>query len=402
MDVATLSQLNEFLVLDAVRSHGETTRTAIARSLGLSPASVSRIVKRLLDAGLVTEAPEHSAAPGRNPGVIRLNERAGGVIAIDLGGTKCHAALADLTGEVLAEDFRATHDLATPVATLVASIEAMRAVAAAERLPVRAVVVGIPAVIDPESGLAVEGPNVGWSGFDLHSELEPHVGEPLLIENDVNLAALGVAWRGEGRSVDSFVTVSIGTGIGAAIVAGGELLRGRRNAAGELGSIVTRREHLHAPAGSPAGFESVASGPAVAARARELLGAGDAVSSLDPAAVTAELVFAAAAAGDALARGVIGELLEDLAIALISVTGVIDPDRIVLEGSVGRSLEPYLPVLRDLLARRLDPVPDVRVSHLGPNATVAGAIASALALIRQDGAPAALPTTIDVSRSVTG
>src|SRR5436305_12820417 len=116
----TVTDINEFLVRDAVRELGEATRTDLSDRLGLSPASISRIVRRLVDAGIVSLVPAPSSGPGRTSDIVRFNQRAGCVIAVDLGGTKCHGVLADLGSEMLAEDFRLTHANDSPAETLVA------------------------------------------------------------------------------------------------------------------------------------------------------------------------------------------------------------------------------------------------------------------------------------------
>src|SRR5579859_2929610 len=108
MERSSITAVNEFLVLDAIRSAGQATRPQLGSSLGLSQASVSRIVRRLLAQGLVIEEPGQSDGVGRHRDVLRFNHRAGAVIAIDLGGTKCHGALADLAGGVVGEDVRQT------------------------------------------------------------------------------------------------------------------------------------------------------------------------------------------------------------------------------------------------------------------------------------------------------
>src|ERR1700729_2526086 len=108
MPRSSITETNQFLVLDAIRSAGATTRPALAADLDLSPASVSRIVRRLLAESLVIEEPGPSDGVGRNRDVLRYNQRAGAVIAIDLGGTRCHGAVADLAGCVVAEDQRPT------------------------------------------------------------------------------------------------------------------------------------------------------------------------------------------------------------------------------------------------------------------------------------------------------
>ena len=337
MDVGNIAELNTFLLLDAIRSRGEATRRQLGRELGLSDASVSRIVKRLLATGIIEELPGEGAVRGRTPSILRFIGPAGGVIAVDLGGTRCHGALADLAGGTLATDFRepsADHPArdeqgrheqsrdeqsrdqqgrdqpgGDAAGTLLSCIEALKAAAGDLGIPVRAVVVGIPALIDPVSQLAVAGPNVHWQGFDLLGVLRERLSEPFEVDNDVNLAALGQAWRGQGRGIHSFVTMSLGTGIGGAVVIDGHLVRGSHNAAGEVGYLPFWRWRW--PSGLPPGraadrqgFEDVASGPALRARAAELLAespgrdgpAGRAAGLADGFDVAD--VFAAAARGD--------------------------------------------------------------------------------------------------------
>ena len=380
---ASVSDINAFLVRDAIRERGEVTRTELSVRLGLSPASVSRIVRSLVEDGVVTEmSTTPSSGPGRRSDVIRFNNRSGGVIAVDLGGTKCHGVLADLGAQTLSEDYRPTHADGSPSKSLIATIDALRRAAADARLPVHAVVVGVPAVPDPDTGFVGSGPNVNWEDFDLIGLLKGHLDEPFRIENDVTLAAIGQAWRGEGEALQGFVTLSIGTGIGAATFANGQILRGRHNQAGEIGSLLMGREQLHAEPGTVAGLESVASGPVIARRARELLESGKS-SSLQSEDLTTRHVFEAALASDPLALKVIDEVLDHVAMTMIDIAAMIDPERIILDGSVGRALEPFAAGLEERMSWRVKHVPLVQFSRLGPNATVIGAIAGALTLDRE-------------------
>src|SRR3984957_5859358 len=223
VDIGNTAELNTFLVLDAIRSRGQATRRELGTDLSLSAASVSRIVKRLLMAGLIAEEPGAGAVRGRTPTVLRFVGAAGGVIAVDLGGTRCHGALADLAGTPVAEDFRPTGEGSSAAAALLDCMAALRASPQARALPVRAVVVGIPALIDPRTGLATAGPNAHWQDFALMGILARSLPEPFEVDNDANLSALGQAWRGAGRGVHSFVTMSLGTGIGGGIVIDGHL-----------------------------------------------------------------------------------------------------------------------------------------------------------------------------------
>jgi Transcriptional regulator/sugar kinase len=94
--------------------------------------------------------------------------------------------------------------------------------------------------------MAVGGPALDWQEFEIVGRLRVMLKAPFLVENDANLAALAHAWRGDGRGLRDFVTVVMGAGIGAAVVANGRLVKGRHNAAGELGYLLTSREQLHA------------------------------------------------------------------------------------------------------------------------------------------------------------
>ena len=155
------------------------------------------------------------------------------VIGVDLGGTKCSAVLADEAGRIVAEAHRRS-DTRNPIPPTSCSAPSpeLRAAAADRGLDVRALAMGIPAFIDPVSDLVVGGFNVGWHGFDLRARLDAAIPEPWSVENDVNLAALGEARVGAGRGASSFVTISLGTGLGGAVVVDGRLLRGRHGAAG--------------------------------------------------------------------------------------------------------------------------------------------------------------------------
>jgi predicted NBD/HSP70 family sugar kinase len=383
-------EVNEFLVLDYVREHDPTSRTDIARELGLSPTSVGRIVGRLLEDGLVIDGGPGRSNGGRPRALVSYRRDAGAVIAVDLGGTRCHAALADLAGTILAEDVRLTHSAGDAFSTLLAAVDAMRGEADRREVPVVALAVGVPGILDPQRGLARDAPHVGWDDFPVVDRLSGAVTIPFVVDNDVNLAALAHAWRGDGRRVDHFVTLSVGTGTGAAIVSDGRLLQGRNNGAGEVGYLVVRRELLGRPITDGLGaFESFASGPGIAARARELLASAP-ESRLAAGEVTPEAVLAASGAGDSMARQVVDELLDDLAVAIIALASTVDPELVILEGGLGRSLGPYLERLIARIAPSLPSPPRIVISRLGSDATVIGAIAAALELARRRTAPAAV------------
>lgn len=376
--------VNERLVLDDVRAHGDTTRPEISARLGLSAATVSRVIRRLAERDLVREEPGVSTG-GRPRAAIRFNSRAGCVVGVDLGGTKCHAMLADLSGLVLAEETRPTDANGTPFDTLVSSIGRLLRRRERAGSPLEAIVVGVPAIVHEATGVAIGGPNVQWQGFPLVDRLRSTLDVPFAVDNDVNLAALAHAWKGAARGYRDFAVLSLGTGIGGAIVSSGRLLKGRHSAAGEVGYLVLAREALRAeqPGGLGA-FEVMASGAGLVGLVREVIETTDEPSVLRsvPDSLGPRAVIAAAADGDALADRIVEGVLDHVAMAVIAMSAVCDPEVVILDGSVGRALGRWVPEVRALAARHLPSPPDVVVSTLGREATALGAVAAAIDLSR--------------------
>jgi len=388
---AAMLEVNEFLVLDYVREHERTSRPEVGRALGLSPASVSRIVSRLLRSGLVVEEGQSPSDGGRPATVVSFNRRAGAVIAIDLGATTCHGALADLAGDLLYEEVRPTRERGAAFPTLLAAIDALAHEASRQDVPVTALAVGVPAMLDPETGLGIAGPSVEWESFEIVTSLAAHVSIPFVVENDVNLAALAHAWRGDGRQVDDFFTLYLGAGVGGAVVSNGSLVKGSHNGGGEVGYLALDPADARRPRpGMVGAVEAATSTDGLLARARDLAGPGGHSWASPDRPVGIEDLFRAAADGDRIAGIVIDELLDHVCLVLVAVGAIVDPALVIFDGPVGRALEPYVASLATRLEHRLPRPPRLVVSSLRGNATLLGAVAAALQLARRRSAPSAL------------
>ena len=203
-------------------------------------------------------------------------------------------------------------------------------------LPVAALAVGVAAIVDPETGIATGGPTVHWDAFPIVHELGEVVDLPFVVDNDVNLAALAHAWRGDGRGRAGFVVLALGTGIGAAIVADGRLLRGRRSGAGEVG---LPRGGSGAAARPAAGRHRCPGGDSPPEPALRR-GGGRPRRDRRPCADSPETILRAAAAGDAALAPIARDLVDHVAMTLIAVAATTDPELVVLDGTVGVALAP--------------------------------------------------------------
>jgi predicted NBD/HSP70 family sugar kinase len=361
-----LKRLNEETVLDTIRSGAPISRAEIARRAGISKPTVSLALRTLLDAGLVREAADGPAGPTYGAVYFEPVAEAALVLGIDLGARFLRGALSDLSGAI-----RARHDVELAGAdadSALDAIEALRAaLAQAAGLPaslIGEVVVGVPGVVEERTGAIGLATNVpGLDGRRYGAELEGRLGVRVSVENDVNLAALGEGRHGVARGVDAFVFLSVGTGLGAGLVLRGELQRGHHGAAGELDYVAVGLEQEMDPcAAALAGFAE-----RLAQRASTTL-----VPPYD-----ARSVFAAARAGDAVAREVVQEEARRIALHIAPIAAVTDVGLVVLGGGIGANAE-LLGDVRPLLAKWLPYPPRVETSSLGDGAVLMGALAVGL------------------------
>ncbi|MCX7890397.1 MAG: ROK family protein [Rhodobacteraceae bacterium] len=261
-------------------------------------------------------------------------------IAVDLGGTRVRAGLVAEDGRVVMHREAPTPAQDGPDAVLgqiAALVAAVRQAAGSDAVPV--IGVSAPGPLDTATGVVCTMQSLdGFDGLPLRDELERRLGAPVALENDGIAGALG-EWRfGAGRGTDDLLYVTLSTGIGGGIIAGGRPLRGRRGLAGHVGHIFfaagwERRSGGHMPC-----FEDFASGTALAARAREAA-AGDPGSVLHAAdRIDAAAVLAAAAKGDGLARRLVADEAAAIGTGLASLAHVLDPALIVLGGGLAQAL----------------------------------------------------------------
>lgn len=213
-------------------------------------------------------------------------------------------------------------------------------------------------------------PSLKWKDYPLVEKLSEHLDYPIFLENDVNLQALGEYWYGLGQGVDVLACISIGTGLGAGIVLNGQLFFGAHQAAGEVGSLVSDTSQLGHDYPGFGFLERWTSGRGIGERYAELSSASE--------PVPAEEVFRLAKENDPTAREVIKGFTEHLALAVVSIATVLDPELIIFCGGVSRNAGMFLPQLEKLVFPVLQARPRLVVSELGDLAGVMGAVALTL------------------------
>jgi predicted NBD/HSP70 family sugar kinase/DNA-binding CsgD family transcriptional regulator len=364
-----LKHLNERTVLEAIRSGAPISRAEISRRAGISKPTVSLALQSLLEAGLVREATSEPDGPRYGAVFFEPVPEAALVLGLDVGGRFLRGAICDLRGDVRARlDVEIDGADAGRVLDQIAELRVrlVNATGLDDEL-VNGAVVGVPGVVDAERRqIALATSVAGLEGDTFGADLERRLGLSVLLENDVNLAALGEHWQGVARGVDDFLFLSIGTGMGAGLVLRGELHRGHNGAAGEVDfALVGLAQDVDPCAG------------AVSAFAARLAADRDGTTTLAPP-YDARDIFAAARAGDGFAREVVDEVARRIALHIVPVAAVTDVSLVVLGGGLGANGDLLLEAVRGRLEGWIPYPPRVEVSALGEAAVLTGALAFGL------------------------
>ncbi|MFH8882843.1 ROK family protein [Streptomyces californicus] len=370
----SLHRANLERVVRAVRMAGSLTQAEIARSTGLSAATVSNIVRELKDGGTVEVTP--TSAGGRRARSVSLSGDAGIVIGVDFGHTHLRVAVGNLAHQVLAEE-------SEPLDVDASSAEGFdRAEVLVKRLieatgigpdKVIGIGLGVPGPIDVESGtLGSTSILPGWTGINPSEELSGRLGVPVYVDNDANLGALGELVWGSGRGVKDLAYIKVASGVGAGLVIDGTIYRGPGGTAGEIGHITLDESGPVCRCGNRGCLETFTAARYVLPLLQPSHGPG----------LTMERVVQLAREGDPGCRRVIGDVGRHIGSGVANLCNLLNPSRVVLGGSLAEAGELVLGPIRDSVSRYAIPSAARQLSvlpgALGGRAEVLGALALVL------------------------
>ncbi len=302
-------------------------------------------------------------------------------VGVDVGGTRVRAGVVDAQGAILDTARTATPPQEGALESAVAGVVAELA----GRHPVGAVGLALAGFVTPDRRSVRFAPHLAWRDAPVADRIADRVGLPVVVEHDVNAAALAERRFGAAKGAATVVFVALGTGIGSALLIDGELYRGAYGVAPELGHVRVVPDGRPCPCGKSGCWERYCSGTALAATAVELIADSGRdspvlgrLAAADPGQVTGQRVAAAAREGDPVAVAAVAALAHWLGEGLALVADVFDPELIVIGGGVSESAPLFLDDARAHYAARLTgrgnrPLARVRVAQLGAAAAVVGA-----------------------------
>ncbi len=382
----------EAAIIQALRQSESISRTDLSRQTNWSRPKITAEVSRLIHRGILVEVGEGNSDGGRRPRLLKLNRLLGYVVGLDVGATSIDLAVADLNAHVLSRD-SGPADVREEPTVLMGQIRdrilKMLARAGLQPKQVLGIGIGVPGPVDFANGVLVAPPLMpAWEGFSIRDFF--HATFPaacVMVDNDVNIMALGELRAGAGVGIDNFIFVKIGTGIGAGIVCNGQVHRGSSGSAGDIGHICADHHGPVCRCGNIGCLEMMAAGPAIAARAVEAAQTGSSLIlakklESNNGALKSEDVAAAAREGDRAAIEIIqssGQLIGDVLAGLVNF---FNPSLIIVGGGVANIGNQLLASIRQAVLRRSTALATrnlaANYSSIGTEAGVIGAIHLAL------------------------
>ncbi|KAF0965295.1 ROK family transcriptional regulator [Rhodococcus sp. T7] len=354
------------------RRQGAATRAEMARLTGVARSTIAQRIDQLIDAGLVVEGGDAPSTGGRRGTTLSLCASAGVVLAADLGVTHCRWSIADLAGTPLLAQTRDIDIADGPLVVLdqlIQDFDASLTQLGFTAADVCGVGVGVPGPVEVDTGRAVNPPIMpGWNEFSVTDYLRRHYDAPAYLDNDVNIMAIGEYAMHFADEVDDFLLIKVGSGIGSGIIAGRQLQRGGKGAAGDLGHVpVGRAADVPCRCGNSGCVEAVAGGAAILRQLREL--GHEAVTVRDAATMVS--------AGHSDANRLVRQAGRDLGEVVATTVNILNPSLIVLSGALADAGDELYAGVREVVYRRSTVLATrhLRIVHgrLGADAGIVGA-----------------------------
>ena len=388
-------------VIDVIRAAATISRAGIIEETGLTGATISTIVRRLIDDGLVLEAGRAESTGGKPRVLLQLNHAARFAVGVHLDHSGIVYVLTTIGGAVVGRMSRAGVGIADPpvvVERMAREVAALIQSAGVDPSRISGLGLVSPGPLTPTSGMRLTPPAMRhWEDFPLDRALEEALGLPVLLDNDATAAALGEHWTGRAGTSATFAAIYMGTGLGAGLIVNGGAYEGISGNAGEIGHICLDLDGPLCWCGARGCTEAIAGPAAVVAAARadsriaESAGLRPGGKADDRSTVAAEFAAVARAAlrGDDGARALLESSARYVAVAARTLANMLDLDLIVLTGpSMAIAGSFYLPVIQDELDRLFFP----RSTHgvlvrLSPVATTAAAVGAAAMVLQSELVP---------------
>lgn len=375
-------------LIDLVRKYGESTKADLVTYTEFSRTKITSCIDSLLRKEILVTNKDTEYSGGRRSKMFSLNGKLGLVAGVDIGATSIDLCIADFSGKLLVRSAESASVREGPIKILGRACSLLETMLKENNLSpekIKGIGIGVPGPVDFSVGTLVSPPIMpGWDCYPIIQTVQQWFPSAnVVVDNDVNVMALGEMNQGAGRGVDNLIFVKIGTGIGAGILCEGKIYRGSSGCAGDIGHIGVNKSGPSCHCGNKGCLETIAAGPAIADRALLAAQAGQSPILLkfyetNGMVLRAEDVGNAAKEGDAIAIEVIRESGQFIGDVLAGLVNFYNPQMIVIGGGVSNLGNLLLSSIRQTVLKRSTSLAtrDLHIvfSEIGPDAGVIGAV----------------------------
>lgn len=359
-DPAHMREINLSILLYALRNRGALSRAALAAETGLTKVTVSSLISQLIRLGFVAEGGINKAGLGRPGTLLALNPRAGGILAAEIGVDFISIVLCDFAAKPLWRNRESTHTNAPQTEILERVISNIRIAARhakKQQLDILGLTLGVPGLVDVASGTLLYAPNLKWENVPLADILSEKFAFPVYVDNESSIAAFGETMFGVARGMQNMAYVYAGVGVGGGLVVNGRIMTGATGFAGEIGHVTLEPDGPVCNCGNYGCWETLASQSAVFHRVEQAIDRGT-PSSLarykhnNYEDLTISAIVRAADEGDPVARQALCETGRYFGIGISNLVNTLNPEIVVIGGSLSAASTYLIPVIEQTLAKR--------------------------------------------------
>jgi glucokinase-like ROK family protein len=327
--------INRFKILHTIRYHGRISRVEIAKATGLSQASVTGITADLIEAGLLIEKEAGESIGGRRPMLLALNPEGAFAVGVYLSINQINVVIVNFEAQIvaahalpLAKPYYEPESIGDKIAQ---AVQACMWQANFSREQISGVGIGIPGLVDAQTGLVRFYPNYRWENVHFRDIIYRKIDHPTYIENSANTLTIAEQGFGEGRGLDNFLLITLEHGVGMGVVINGRLYRGDRGVAGEFGHTTVDPDGIECRCGKTGCLETIVGNYGILHRAKSA--AQDGLWQIDaPESITIDDVLMSAKNGVGCLDDIYREAGRTLGIGIANLIAVFNPSKIFISG----------------------------------------------------------------------
>ena len=364
-----IKELNRAIVINTILNYGPISRTRISEFTDLGLSTVSNIVADLIKRELIYETGEEESSGGRRAILLEFNCNDRFVLGIKIGLDGIIIGLVNMKSKILDQHFIPSPVKSNEEIVLEVLIKAIRGLISKNHIKAEKIVgcgIGVSGLVNQKEGMLVFSKILGWEKIRFREILEKEFNFPIFVDKDVNVLTLAEKRFGVGKGINNFICITIGKGVGAGIVVKGDIYHGSYGGAGDFGHTIIDKDGPLCYCGKRGCLETFSSDQFIINKIKEALSNQQDTMIKDLNSITVDRVLKAAQEGDIVSRNIFQEVGKNLAMGIVNLISLFDPELIVVGGEGVKAGELIFPTMRKVIRDNFPYKKEIKIIPLQP------------------------------------